>query len=337
MGFTRSLWFNKLLRQTYKSLPLPWHIKQRLKEIYLSRPGAWKVNHKDVFQLDKNRDALPLVAASAKQFDPTDPWVLVIDLRIPTPDRDSGSVRMYAILRLLVEMGFRITFVSDSEEQLPDYREALEKQGIDILYGSGAAHSHLATVGGRYHFVLLSRPEIAFQYLPYVRAYALYSKVIYDTVDLHWVRFEREMLISGDRALVDVIASFRRIELFNCACADLVLAITDDEKDHLLAEQPDAKVTVLPNIHEIFFPKTPFAQRRGLLFIGGFWHKPNEDAVIFFAKNILPRIREKIPDMVFYIIGSNMPPRWNRYARPMWRLSGLCRISLPTLNLAAYL
>lgn len=306
--FTRSLWFNKLLRQTYKSLPLPWHIKKRLKEIYLSRPGAWKVNHKDVFQLDKNRDALPLVAASAKQFDPTDPWVLVIDLRIPTPDRDSGSVRMYAILRLLVEMGFRITFVSDSEEQLPDYREALEKQGIDILYGSGAAHSHLATVGGRYHFVLLSRPEIAFQYLPYVRAYALYSKLIYDTVDLHWVRFEREMLISGDRALVDVIASFRRIELFNCACADLVLAITDDEKDHLLAEQPDAKVTVLPNIHEIFFPKAPFAQRRGILFIGGFWHKPNEDAVIFFVKNIFPRIKEKIPDVVFYIIGSNMPP-----------------------------
>ncbi|BCT68964.1 glycosyltransferase [Nitrosospira sp. NRS527] len=305
--FTRSLWFNKLLRQTYKDLPLPWHIKQRLKEIYLRRPGAWKVNHKDVFQLDKSRDALPLVAASAKQFDPTDPWVLVIDLRIPTPDQDSGSVRMYAILRLLVEMGFRITFVSDSEEHLPHYREALEKQGIGILYGSGAAHKHLAAVGGKYHFVLLSRPETAFRYLPHVRAYALYSQVIYDTVDLHWVRFEREMLISGDRALVDAIASFRHIELFNCTCADLVLAITDDEKDHLLAEQPDAKVTVLPNIHEIFFPKTPFAQRRGILFIGGFWHKPNEDAVIFFVRNIFPRIRERIPDVVFYIIGSNMP------------------------------
>jgi glycosyltransferase involved in cell wall biosynthesis len=115
------------------------------------------------------------------------------------------------------------------------------------------------------------------------------------------------MLISGDGALVDTVASFRRIELFNCACADLALAITDDEKDHLLAEQPDANVTVLPNIHEIFFPKTPFAQRRDLLFVGGFWHKPNEDAVIFFARNILPRIREKISNIVFYIIGSNMP------------------------------
>lgn len=306
-GFTHSLWFNKLLRQTYKGLPLPWHIKQRLKDIYLCRPGAWEVNHKEVFQLDTNRDALSLVAESAKQFNPTDPWVLVIDVRIPTPDQDSGSVRMSAILRLLVEMGFRITFVSDSEKHLPHYRKALEKQGIDILYGSGAAHRHLAAVGGKYHFVLLSRPETAFQYLPYVRAYALYSEVIYDTVDLHWVRFEREMLISGDRALLDAVASFRRIELFNCACADLVLAITDDEKDHLLAEQPNATVAVLPNIHEIFSPKKSFAQRRGLLFVGSFWHKPNEDAVIFFAKNIFPRIREKIPSVIFYIIGSNMP------------------------------
>ncbi len=231
----------------------------------------------------------------------------MIDLRIPTPDQDSGSVRMFAILRLLQEIGFRITFVSDSEKHLPHYQKGLEKQGINVLHGSDAAHSHLAATGGKYHFVLLSRPEMAFQYLPYVRAYALYSKVIYDTVDLHWVRFEREMLISGDRTLLDVIAQFRRIELFNTACADLVLAITEEEKNRLLIEQPDAKVTVLPNIHEILSPKNTFPQRRGLLFIGGFWHKPNEDAVIFFAKNILPRITEKIPDLVFYIIGSNMP------------------------------
>jgi hypothetical protein len=35
------------------------------------------------------------------------------------------------------------------------------------------------------------RPEVAFRYLPAVRAYALNSTVIYDTVDLHWVRMRR--------------------------------------------------------------------------------------------------------------------------------------------------
>jgi glycosyltransferase involved in cell wall biosynthesis len=115
------------------------------------------------------------------------------------------------------------------------------------------------------------------------------------------------MWISGDSALLDVITQFRRIELYNTACADLILATTDEEKTRLLVEQPNAKVTTLPNIQEIIPPKTPFAQRRGLLFIGSFWHKSNEDAVTFFVQNILPRITEKIPDLVFYIIGSNIP------------------------------
>ncbi|SDA21942.1 Glycosyltransferase involved in cell wall bisynthesis [Nitrosospira sp. Nsp18] len=308
VAFTRSIWFNKLLRQVYKSLPLPWHVKQRLKEIYLRRPGAWKIRHKDTFQLAANREALPQVAASAKQFDPADPWVLVVDSLPTDSDQDSGSVRMLTILRVLREMGLRITFISDSENYLPHYQEDLEKDDIDVLYGFDAARSHLAATGGKYHFVLLSRPEFAFRYLSYIRAYALYSQVIYDTADLHWVRFEREMRVSGDNTLLDVIIQFRRIELYNTACADLVLAITDEEKNRLLIEQPDAKVTVLPNIHEIIPPKTPFAQRRGLLFIGGFWHKPNEDAVTFFVQNILPQITEKIPDLVFYIIGSNIPP-----------------------------
>ena len=306
--FTRSIWFNKLLRQTYKRLPLPWHIKQRLKKIYIRLPGAWEIRPKDVFRFGK-LEALPQVAISAKQFDVASPLVLFVAHLLPTHSNDDlDSVRILAIVRLLREMGFGITFISDSENYPPHHQNAMEKDGINVLHGFDATRSHLAQNGGKYHFVLLSGPEVAFRYLPYVRAYALYSKLIYDTVDLHWVRFEREMQISGDRALLDVITQFRRIELYNTACADLVLAIADEEKTRLLIEQPDAKVTTLPNIQEIIPPKTPFGQRRGLLFIGDFWHKSNEDAVTFFVKNILPRITEKIPDLVFYIIGSNIPP-----------------------------
>jgi len=214
---------------------------------------------------------------------------------------------MSAILRLLQEMGFSITFASDSEDYLPNQQKVLKERGIFVLQGRQATQHHLASEGGKYHFVLLSRPETAFHYLPYARAYALYSQIIYDMVDLHWLRFEREMEISGDGNLLSVIEHFRRIELLNSTCADLVLAITDEEKERLLAEQPNTKIAILPNIHETHPPKTSFAKRRGLLFIGGFWHKPNEDAVIFFVNDVLPSLIAKIPDLVFYIIGSNMP------------------------------
>lgn len=319
MGIAHSPGFNKLLRHSYKCLPLSLAYKQKLRQFYLRRAGF---SNEDTLQRDHSPEssasdsseckamrpeALPLIAASAKQFDPDEPWVLVIELRIPTPDRDSGSVRMSSIIRLLREMGFRITFISDSEERLPHYREAMEKQGIDVLQGSQAARHHLEAAGGKYHFVLLSRPEVAFQYLSYARAYALYAQIIYDTVDLHWVRLELEMQLLGDRDLLDVIARYRNMELFSSESADLVLAITNKEKNRLLLEKPDVNVAVLPNIHEPHPPRAPYDQRKGLLFIGNFWHKPNEDAVMYFVGDTLPRIIEKIPDVVFYIIGSNMP------------------------------
>ena len=48
-----------------------------------------------------------------------------------------------------------------------------------------------------------------------------------------------------------------------------------------------------------------FARREGLLFVGGFAHPPNADAVLWFAREIYPRIREKA-EIPFYIVGSRV-------------------------------
>ena len=49
-----------------------------------------------------------------------------------------------------------------------------------------------------------------------------------------------------------------------------------------------------------------FAKREGLLFVGGFAHPPNADAVLWFAKEIFPHIREQLPDIKFYVVGSKV-------------------------------
>ena len=48
-----------------------------------------------------------------------------------------------------------------------------------------------------------------------------------------------------------------------------------------------------------------FARREGLLFVGGFAHPPNADAVLWFAREIYPRIREKA-EIPFFIVGSRV-------------------------------
>jgi glycosyltransferase involved in cell wall biosynthesis len=306
--------FNNLLRTVYKNLPLPLIIKQRLKHYHLDRSFDFKQSDlrvvspariKSLHVLERSVPASGM--AGIQEPSPASRRLLVADLHIPTPDRDSGSVRMWAIIRLLVEMGFRITFICHSGERLPSYEEALKDQCVNILYGFDEACRHLQDEGGKYDFVLLSRPAVAFEYLLYARACAPYATIIYDTVDLHWIRCEREMQLSGDRKLARIIERSRRMELLNAAGADVVFAITDEERNRLLAEQSDMNVVVLPNIHEPYPPKNPFRQRSGLMFIGGFRHKPNEDAVIHFVNDILPGIVETLPDVVFNIIGSDMP------------------------------
>ena len=48
-----------------------------------------------------------------------------------------------------------------------------------------------------------------------------------------------------------------------------------------------------------------FEKREGLLFVGGFAHPPNADAVLWFAKEIYPEIRRKT-GAPFYIVGSKV-------------------------------
>ena len=235
--------------------------------------------------------------------------VLVIDQSIPTYDQDSGSLRMYSILKILRGLDYTVTFLADDLVIREPYLSALKSVGIEVVCGDVDVETYLRKEGGRFSYVILSRPDQAFKYLPLVRAYAFNSTVIYDTVDLHWLRFERGAAVTHDAEQLDRARHYRKVEMVNIACSDVVLAITDDEKRAILAEAPDAVVKILPNIHEVVNNVRPFGKRKDVMFIGGFWHKPNEDAVLFFVEEILPLIRKRLPDVKFICVGSNPSER----------------------------
>jgi glycosyltransferase involved in cell wall biosynthesis len=191
-----------------------------------------------------------------------------------------------------------------------------------LLYGYSTAVAHLARHGHQYEFVLLSRPEVALRFLPAVRAYAINSTVIYDTVDLHWVRFHRAAALSGDPALAREADRFQRMERLNAVCADLVLAVTQEDKDHLLAVAPDARVEVIPTIHTIMPPSDLGQQRKGLMFVGNFQHGPNVDAVKWFVTDVFPLIQRQLTGIVFHVVGSRMPEEVTTLASPSVRIAG---------------
>jgi glycosyltransferase involved in cell wall biosynthesis len=90
--------------------------------------------------------------------------------------------------------------------------------------------------------------------------------------------------------------------------ADETWVVSPVEQQLLQEKWPGKSVQLVSNIVEVPGSKTPFALRRDYLFIGGFQHRPNIDAVLFFVQKIYPLVSEHLRDAKFYIIGDKAPP-----------------------------
>jgi glycosyltransferase involved in cell wall biosynthesis len=237
--------------------------------------------------------------------------VLIVDWKPPTPDRDSGSCRMVKIIACLQDAGVEIDFVGDREAEDSCYEDQLRPWCTNVLVGRMKAIEHICQHGNTYRLALLARPEIFERYAPLVREFAPSATLAYDTVDLHWVRFSRKAKFAENEAMAKEITNktelFKRLELANAQSADVTIAITEPEKCLLLQEVPKLNVLVLPNIHEIAADIAPLENRSGIFFIGGFDHEPNVEAVKYFVSAVLPKVLLQLPDICFYVVGSNMP------------------------------
>ncbi|MCW2666085.1 MAG: putative glycosyltransferase, partial [Frankiales bacterium] len=156
--------------------------------------------------------------------------------------------------------------------------------------------------------VLLSRARVAGEHLDQVRRALPGVPVVYDTVDLHHVREQRRADLTGDPAAAYAAAEWRDRELALVARSDATVVVADYEREVLLAEAPGATVLVLGNVHEARADVPGPVGRSGLLFVGGFRHNPNIDAVLWFVEEVLPLVRDRRPDAVLTVIGADVVP-----------------------------
>ncbi|MGC9962924.1 MAG: glycosyltransferase [Acidimicrobiales bacterium] len=231
--------------------------------------------------------------------------VLVIDEHVPTPNQDSGSRRMWELLCILNDLGFGVTFLPNSGVDLPSYSGRLRDLGIEVLDGCHRIRGYLKEVSSDLQVAILCRPEPTWQHLPLLRTLSPQTKIIYDTVDLHFVRERRRAEIEGDPERFRIAEQQREMELSLAKAADATLVVSPVERELLLEELPDLSVHVVPNIHRDEAAGQPFGRRQGLLFVGSFPHDPNRDAAHWLVEEILPLVHETLPDVPTYIVGSH--------------------------------
>ncbi|RFF69623.1 glycosyltransferase [Xanthomonas campestris pv. raphani] len=235
--------------------------------------------------------------------------VLILDECVPQPDRDSGSLRQFNLIRLLCAEGAHVVFVPTRREHAGRHTQALQQLGVEVWYAPflEGIGTWLRTHGARFSAVLLVRHHVAHACLPLLKRYAPQARTLFDTVDLHYLRERRGAELAGDANLLRSAERTRLRELEIMAATDVTVLVSAAEQAQLHADAPQIRTALLSNLHEVAGSGQPFAQRRDLVFVGGFRHPPNVDAVQWFISAIFPLVRAQLPDVVFHCIGADVP------------------------------
>ena len=236
--------------------------------------------------------------------------ILVMDHYVPTYDKDAGSLRMFSMLNIFVELGNKVTFIGDNPLRIEPYTKELQQKGIEVIYVPYilSMKDYLIKNGKFFDIVIMSRAHVAAKHISMVKRYCKRARIVFDTVDLQFLRESRRAEVENKKEVLEVAEGLKRLEFQLARISDITFVVSPFEKDIMLKEVPSLRIEVITLIHQIKYTQQGFSERRDMMFVGGFSHLPNVDAVKWFVGEIFPLIREKVPATKFYVVG-NEPPK----------------------------
>lgn len=235
--------------------------------------------------------------------------LLIVEPLLPTFDQDSGSRRMFELIKLFQELNWNVIFSPEARTQEDPYYTVLVNMGVWVLNKPvfrKRSTSVIRAVAPLVDVAWVSRPHMNRRYGRLVKKLGI--RWINDTVDIHFVREERALEIGAmDAGKLQKVARRKQRELSLLREADTVIAITQTEAE-LLSGYGITNIAVIPNVHYPENVELPdFESRQGICFIGGYRHLPNVDAARWLIDEIMPLVWEKQPSINVYLLGS-LPP-----------------------------
>jgi glycosyltransferase involved in cell wall biosynthesis len=228
---------------------------------------------------------------------------------MPEYDRECGSKRIFDLVQFLREAGWDITYVARNAEGRDRYARALRQNGI-LTYAGFESLSDDAIARSRFDLAILAFWHVAEQWLPRLRGLSPATRIIVDSIDLHFLRsargaFTRAAATEPATLPASIGEEFVR-EVNTYAAADGLLAVSPKEAGIIgdLIGNAGA-VRCVPLCEELPRSPLPFGDRRGLLFVGNFWHQPNVEAANHLVHQILPRVNPRLlAEHPLWIVGN---------------------------------
>lgn len=239
------------------------------------------------------------------------PCVVIVDHYVPTWDKDAGSKTTYQYIKMFLKKGFNVKFVGDNFMRAEPYTGILQQMGVEVLYGPDYEEHILEWFKKHSRFIdfcYLNRPHISIKYIEFLKKEADIKCIFYGH-DLHFMRLRREYELTGDTAKIRESEYFKGLELSVMEQADMVYYPSEEEINAIHKIRPEIPAkAITAYMWDEFKPadneRKAYEQKKDLLFVGGFRHPPNADAVKWFVGKIFPEVRKAIPGICFKVAGS---------------------------------
>ena len=153
------------------------------------------------------------------------------------------------------------------------------------------------------HFLHMS------QYVGHKRSAAF----VHDAHNLEHVLWQRMEHTTGNlpkRAFIhSQYGKLVRLQRDVARASEKCVVLSDEDRAEYRRICPEADVTTVPNGADVEYwtPGENATEPSSILYFGNLSWPPQADAAIYFHDKILPLVRQRVPDVKFYIAGQNPP------------------------------
>jgi len=237
--------------------------------------------------------------------------ILIVNDKYPMYDCSAGDLRLLTILKILSqnnEVHYHSYRTHKQVESIGSTDTETYRQAV-VNLGVAVEEDDIESIlkHHKFDFIFFEFYMSARRNLHKARYWQPNARIIIDTVDVHFKRLLSQASITGEKSVLAKARQMKKRELSAYKEADILLAVTDADKEELLKHNNKWLVKIIPTIHE----KQPLCKSmhrsNSLIFIGGFKHVPNVDAVIYFCNEVLPLLKNKFSDIRLTIVGSSPP------------------------------
>ena len=256
--------------------------------------------------------------------------VLFVSPYCPYPPNHGGAVRMYNLMREVARRHdvYLVSMIEYEKERESEARlrtfckdvrfhlrgptertDFLDPASVQEFYSAPFARL-IELVLGRHDIDIV---QMEYTVLAHFLPDSARLKSVLTEIDLYFVSYLRAAR-ARNRVGARLLGYYEWLRMFRyemkwCDRYDLVLAMSDHDREVLGRYVPASKIAVVTNgVDLASYPMRDAApEGEEVLFVGNFRHAPNLDSILFFHGEVWPRIKRKCPRATLTIAGGNVP------------------------------